>query len=271
MKKIIFLAAAGIILSQAPAYADNISVYLNNNAIDFDQPPIIYNDLTYVPFRAIFESFGMVVQWNDDEKRATAYNQNYNVSFLEGYDYIFLNGIGTPIPYGPLIYNSRMLVPLRALVEGIDGKIYWDGNTSSVYIYSDSAVDDSSWEYDVLTLTNQIRTSYGLGTLTWDSGLSEVGREHCMDMAAREYFAHDTPEGVSPFDRMHNANIWPIYAGENIAAGQINPQAVVTDWMNSPEHRDNILTPEYTHMGASMYRGGNLGIYWAQEFASYGN
>ena len=164
-----------------------------------------------------------------------------------------------------------MLVPLRALVEGIDGKIYWDGNTSSVYIYSDSAVDDSSWEYEVLNLTNQIRASYGLETLTWDSGLSEVGREHCMDMAAREYFAHETPEGISPFDRMHNANIWPIYAGENIAAGQIDPQAVVTDWMNSPEHRDNILTPEYTHMGVSMYRGGNLGIYWAQEFASYGN
>ena len=58
-----------------------------------------------------------------------------------------------------------------------------------------------------------------------------------------------------------------IYAGENIAAGQVDPQAVVTDWMNSPEHKDNILTPEYTHMGASMYRGGNLGIYWAQEFA----
>ncbi|MDO5397399.1 MAG: stalk domain-containing protein [bacterium] len=268
MRKFIAAAAAAAVFScSAAASADEVQVYINQKQVEFDQPPVILNDLTYVPFRAIFEDLGMVVQWHDDEKRASAYNKSYNISFIMGYDCIFLNGVGYSIPHGPVIYNSRMLVPLRALIEGIHGSIYWDEASGSVYIDSSEAVNDDEWAQELLRLTNDIRIQNGLNPLVWDDELAEVGRVHCMDMAAREYFDHNTPEGLTPFDRMHNAGIWPVYAGENIAAGQINPADVTEAWMNSPEHRDNILNPNFTRLGAAFFRGGNLGIYWAQEFS----
>lgn len=268
MKRFIMaVVAAAMLFCPAAVSAEGVQVYINQNQVEFDQPPVILNDLTYVPFRAIFEDLGMVVQWHDDEKRATAYNSKYNVSFVMGYDCIFLDGVGYSIPHGPVIYNSRILVPLRALVEGINGDIYWDEASYSVYIKSAEAVNDDNWTQEVLRLTNEIRVQYGLNTLTWDSGLAEVGRAHCMDMAAREYFDHNTPEGLTPFDRMQNAGIWFMYAGENIAAGQSTPADVTEAWMNSPEHGDNILNPNFTRLGTAFYRGGNLGIYWAQEFS----
>lgn len=268
MKKLIAaIVAAAAVSAPTAVLADEVQVYINNKPVEFDQPPVILNDLTYVPFRAIFERLGMVVQWSDEEKRATAYNADYNLSFIMDYDFIFINGFGTPIPDGPVIYNSRLLVPLRALVEGIDGSVYWDKSSRSVYISVDEPTDDSTLAKEVLRLTNEIRSQYGLNALSWDDELAGVGREHCIDMAARDYFDHNTPEGVTPMERMHNAGIWRVYAGENIAAGQIDPQSVVEAWMESPGHRENILEPVYTSMGAACYRGGNLGIYWAQEFS----
>ena len=268
MKKFIMAAAAAAMLSYSTAAsAEEVQVYINQIPVEFDQPPIVFNDLTYVPFRAIFEDLGMVVQWHDDEKRASAYNNRYNISFIMGYDRIFLNGLGYYIPHGPIIHNSRMLVPLRALIESINGDIFWDESSYSVYINSAEAVNDADWAQEILRLTNEIRIQYGLNPLIWDDELAEVGRVHCIDMAAKEYFDHNNPEGLTPFDRMHKAGIYRIYAGENIAAGQVTPADVTEAWMNSPDHKENILNPNFTRLGAAFYRGGNLGIYWSQEFS----
>ena len=56
------------------------------------------------------------------------------------------------------------------------------------------------------------------------------------------------------------------YAGENIAAGQQTAQAVMTAWMNSPGHRQNIMSPNYTQMGIGYSPGGNMSPYWSQMF-----
>ena len=266
MKKIIS-ALLCILMLTVTASAQELRVYVNNRQVAFDQPPLMYRDMSYVPFRAIFQTLGMAVQWHEDEGRATAYGNGRSVSFIMGYDYIFVNDIGYPIPSGPIIENSRLLVPLRALIDGIDGEIYWDEDSYSVIINSERVVDDSNWKYDVLYLTNRIRAERGLSLLAWDDSLAETGREHCMDMAARGYFAHTAPDGTTPFDRMVRRGIYFTYAGENIAAGQIDPEAVVDAWVNSPEHFENIVNPFFTRMGAAFTRGGDIGIYWAQEFA----
>ena len=266
MKKIIS-AILCVFMLTVTASAQELRVFINDRQVSFDQPPIIYEDMSYVPFRAIFQTFGMAVQWHESERRATAYGSDRTISFIMDYDYIFVNDIGYQIPRGPIIVNSRLLVPLRALIDGIDGEIYWDEDSYSVIINSDRVVDDSNWKYDVLYLTNKVRAEYGLPQLTWDDSLSETGREHCIDMAARGYFDHTAPDGTTPFDRMMRHGIYFNYAGENIAAGQIDPETVVEAWLNSQEHFENIVNPYFTRMGAAFYRGGDIGIYWAQEFA----
>ncbi len=92
----------------------------------------------------------------------------------------------------------------------------------------------------IFCLTNQIRASYGLAPFRRDARLDTAARLHSEDMAARNYFAHDTPEGLSPQDRA-GAQGYTDGVGENIAAGYRNARAVVLGWMASTGHCHNIL------------------------------
>ena len=92
----------------------------------------------------------------------------------------------------------------------------------------------------IFCLTNQIRTSYGLAPFHRDARLDTTARLHSEDMARRDYFAHTTPEGLSPGDRAE-AQGYTEGVGENIAAGYRNARAVVLGWMASAGHCRNIL------------------------------
>jgi uncharacterized protein YkwD len=120
-------------------------------------------------------------------------------------------------------------------------------------------------EKRMLDLVNQERTAAGLKPLEADPELTEVARRHSADMFARGYFAHDTPEGVSPFDRMRQANVRFITAGENLALAPTIPVAH-TGLMNSPGHRANILRPEFGRVGIGVMDGGMRGLMVSQEF-----
>lgn len=124
----------------------------------------------------------------------------------------------------------------------------------------------SQYEKQVIRLTNQERTSRGLQALQVDLQLSKVAGIKARDMRDRGYFAHQSPTYGSPFEMMEQFGISYTYAGENIAAGQRTPQEVVQAWMNSPGHRRNILSPNYTHIGVGFVRGGSYGTYWVQHF-----
>ncbi|HEU4835780.1 MAG TPA: CvpA family protein, partial [Pyrinomonadaceae bacterium] len=88
-------------------------------------------------------------------------------------------------------------------------------------------------EKQMLDLVNQERQAAGLSPLAPDPELTEVARKHSADMFARGYFAHDTPEGLTPFDRMRDADVRFLTAGENLALAPTIPVAH-TGLMNSP-------------------------------------
>lgn len=120
-------------------------------------------------------------------------------------------------------------------------------------------------EKRMLDLVNQERVAAGLKPLAPDPELTEVARRHSADMFARGYFAHDTPEGVTPFDRMREANVRFITAGENLALAPTIPVAH-SGLMNSPGHRANILRPEFGRVGIGVMDGGMRGLMVSQEF-----
>jgi uncharacterized protein YkwD len=120
-------------------------------------------------------------------------------------------------------------------------------------------------EKQMLDLVNQERVTAGLSPLQADPELTEVARKHSADMFARGYFAHDTPEGLSPFDRMKAANVRFITAGENLALAPTIPIAH-TGLMNSPGHRANILRREFGRVGIGVLDGGMRGLMVSQEF-----
>lgn len=254
-------------MSFTSVYAENdeISVYLNNNKLTFKQEPIIRNDSTLVPFRAIFEELNMTVQWYQNQQRVTAEDENTSITLFIGDSEMIVNNEIIKLLTPPIIYNDYTLVPLRAVSEAAGAEVSWDDETRSVYINTESD-NFEKWGEEVLRLTNIERANYGLSPLTWDESLSDIAQAHCADMIQRNFFAHDNPDGLSPFDRIKNAGISYFMAAENIAAGQPSPEAVVEAWMNSSGHRANILTPDFEKLGVGVMKGGSYGIYWTQVF-----
>ena len=120
-------------------------------------------------------------------------------------------------------------------------------------------------EKQMLDLVNRERQAAGLQPLAADPELTEVARRHSADMFVRGYFAHDTPEGLTPFDRMREANVRFLTAGENLALGP-SISVAHTGLMNSPGHRANILRREFGRVGIGVMDGGMRGLMVSQEF-----
>lgn len=127
-----------------------------------------------------------------------------------------------------------------------------DGNTSV-----------SALERQVVELVNQERAAYGLAPLTLSVQLSDGARLKSQDMRDNRYFDHNSPTYGSPYDMMGSLGITYAAAGENIAMGYATAEAVVNAWMNSPGHRANILSENFTQIGVGHVADGN---YWTQWF-----
>jgi uncharacterized protein YkwD len=120
-------------------------------------------------------------------------------------------------------------------------------------------------EAQMLEMVNEERRAAGLKPVAPDPELTEVARAHSADMFARGYFAHVSPEGLDPFDRMKRAGVGFRTAGENLALAP-TLKIAHTGLMNSPGHRANILRPEFGRLGIGVMDGGYRGIMVSQEF-----
>ena len=129
----------------------------------------------------------------------------------------------------------------------------------------DKAVVRPDLETQMLGMVNQERKEQGLKPLMADPELTNVARAHSKDMFAKGYFAHVNLEGKDPFDRMRDAHINFLAAGENLALAQTLPIAH-TNLMNSPGHRANILNPAFGRLGIGVLDGGFYGLMISQEF-----
>ena len=120
-------------------------------------------------------------------------------------------------------------------------------------------------EASMLDMVNRERRAAGLSPLSPDPELTEVARRHSSDMFARGYFAHDTPEGRNPFDRMREGGVRFLAAGENLALAP-SLQVAHNGLMNSPGHRRNIMDPQFGRLGIGVMDGGVRGLMVTQNF-----
>lgn len=117
----------------------------------------------------------------------------------------------------------------------------------------------------LLQLVNEERIKYGLKMLIADTPMKKAAFSHASDMFTRGYFAHHTPEGTDPFERMNKLSINFIFAGENLAHSS-NLLSAHKGLMKSPGHRANILNPAFGKIGISILDGGAKGLMIVQEF-----
>ena len=127
---------------------------------------------------------------------------------------------------------------------------------------------------------NVERVNNGKAALQWNDGLASVARGHSKDMTKRDYFSHDTPEGLGPTDRLHRAgmdcrkgNHWGIAENITIELSSSNVPEVaakaVDGWMKSPGHRRNLLNGGYDSTGVGASFGiwkGYKSVYLTQVF-----
>ena len=119
----------------------------------------------------------------------------------------------------------------------------------------------------VLRLVNEERTKRGLVPLTSEPVLESIADRRAQEIV--QLFSHNRPNGQS-YDSLYRERGVTGYGywGENIAMGQSNANAVVTAWMNSEGHRENILKPEYRKIGIGVYYLNDT-PYWVQNFGGY--
>ena len=120
------------------------------------------------------------------------------------------------------------------------------------------------------TSLNQTRQSAGLQPLAENQKLDQVAQMKAQNMVQDNYFNHTSPSGVTPWFWFLQAGYKYKYAGENLAIGFYDSEEVYQAWLNSPEHKANIVNPNYTEVGTAVlggFGGGNT-IVVVQEFGS---
>ena len=108
---------------------------------------------------------------------------------------------------------------------------------------------------DLLSDTNNKRKEHGLAELRLNEKLTSAAGKKASHMFAKNYWAHVSPDGTEPWDFILGENYDYIYAGENLAKNFSHSSDVVDAWMNSPSHRDNLLSPNYDEVGFAVDNG----------------
>lgn len=157
---------------------------------------------------------------------------------------------------------------------------YFDGSTSMTIASNTMtgseprAFRPTGEEKLMLDSVNAERARESLDALTWCPALARSATAHSVDMAANNYFEHESLDGREVSDRAEAQGYDYQTVGENIAVGQRDVAEVMQGWMDSPGHRENIMKPDYTHLGSGVATGdfkGQQSTYWTQNFGAGGN
>lgn len=123
-----------LIRIKKPEYLQG-NVYYNNKRIDFSQKPLIVNDRTMIPVRALFEEMGFRVTWYGDSKTAVIENDNTLICLFDGRNGFYSNEKLMYSDTAVINYKDRIYLPLRAVSEAINKQVDYDSDTGNIYIY----------------------------------------------------------------------------------------------------------------------------------------
>ena len=117
--------------------AEDVKIVIDGEEKVFDAMPVIQSGRTLVPMRAVFETLGLSVDWDDATKTVTGKNVNKTITLKIGDTTAYINGISKTLDVASDIINSRTYVPLRFVAEALNCDVNWFGDERCVAIYSD--------------------------------------------------------------------------------------------------------------------------------------
>ncbi|HKS30715.1 MAG TPA: CAP domain-containing protein [Pyrinomonadaceae bacterium] len=189
-----------------------------------------------------------------------------------------------PKPVPRLVSSSRQVVPQAPrprLIASIPVSQIPDMNrdantraasTGTSYSSGATFAGASSLERRAFELINSERRQRGESPLQWDAELSQLARQHSLNMARSGALGHTGPDGRGMAERARAAGIrgWQVL-GENVAFNQgfNDPSAFAVErWMGSSKHRANILNRQFTRTGIGVARAADGSIYFTQVFVN---
>lgn len=101
-------------------------------------------------------------------------------------------------------------------------------------------------------MINAYRARKGLKPLRLDGKLASAAKRHSSDLAKNDRISHKGSDGTDPWDRVKGTGFKAKLAAENVGAGQMSLPEVFKGWQESPNHNDNLLLPDATHMGIAL-------------------
>lgn len=123
----------------------------------------------------------------------------------------------------------------------------------------------------LISETNEERTNAHLSILSKNELLMRSAQAKANDMAAKGYFAHNSPDGKDPWFWFKQAGYEYHFAGENLAVNFVESRDITDAWMKSPTHRENLLSGKYTEVGIATALGkykGKDAIFVVQHFGA---
>ena len=153
MKKILcIIIFTFILMSSIATFADDeIKVYVNGIQVQFDVPPQVINDRTFVPMRAIFEAMGMIVSWDELSQSIHAYTSDHDFIIPIGNNTIQIDNREVNIDVPAQIVDDRTLIPIRIISDNFRSLITWTDEEKTVEIFN----------YEITKIPLQYRTKIG--------------------------------------------------------------------------------------------------------------
>ena len=118
----------------APPEEEPIKLVVNGKKIELDSPPVIVNDRTLVPVRAMFEALNAEVLWDAPTRTVTAFGNGITIKMTIDEDVFTKNGSEISLDVPAQIIKDRTMIPARAAAEAMDCTVTWDGATRTVYV-----------------------------------------------------------------------------------------------------------------------------------------
>ncbi|OPA78505.1 copper amine oxidase [Paenibacillus selenitireducens] len=118
-----------------PTYQQStLSVYVNDNQINFSSKPVIYQNTNLVPLREIAEGMGATIDWDKDHGTITITKDLRKVTLTLGSKKVFYDGISETMNAAPKIIKDVTYVPVQVLAKGLGASIVFDQNMNSLHI-----------------------------------------------------------------------------------------------------------------------------------------
>jgi uncharacterized protein YkwD len=153
-----------------------------------------------------------------------------------------------------LLHYSSLLLIIAALLLTQIGFSFTESKYPGVLgVTNNISIDE------LVQKTNQKRAEQGLAPLSFNAELANAAGQKAQHMLANNYWAHNAPDGTTPWVFFKNAGYQYIFAGENLARGFSNTDDVINAWMASPGHKENIMSPNYKEIGFAVVTGNLTG------------